>query len=190
MKKLTSYAPGYYLFDHYFFYLIVKYIGCEYNLRGAIETGDWDVAHISTKEVLLWAVQVFLYMHDSKEVDRNEDKALIYRRLRAVLGDNNPLYKQIMDIELTSCVNVDVIKEQATEILEFVRTSLVPKRYIEYIYCENSIDFRRHLEALIQIDSITDKLRRNNDSVIAFPPKINQLFYELSKKIENPPDNR
>lgn len=190
MKKLTSYAPGYYLFDHYFFYLIVKFIGCEYNLRGAIETGDWDVAHISTKEVLLWAVQVFLYMNDSKEVDRHDNKALIFRRLKSVLGENDPLYKQIMDIEFTNYVDMNMVKKQADEILEFVRTHLVPKRYVEYIYCDNSVDFRRHLEALIQIDSITEKLRKSDDFVMAFPPKINQLFYELSKKIENQPDVR
>lgn len=180
VRKASENAETFVPLDPYFWSLILSYIGDEPNVKGAIDGQFWSVALITMKELLRDAVLIHLYLRGWRTYDRS--LYYMYKRLEESLRNDKELFREIIDIELSSYDDKELIFSRACRAIE-IAYKLVPRQYIELFYKDNCLDFDKYLETIVRIDEIDQK--RKPYVKFALDPEINKSMLKISRLIDN-----
>jgi hypothetical protein len=178
--KIGESAETAFILDHYFWSLVVSYIGGVPNVRGAIDAKHWTVAFITMKELLHDAVSIYLYINGWKTPANSLH--YMYEMLEETLCDNALLFNEIKKIELSNLEDCNLIEYYANRAIE-ISYELIPQKYIEYYYSNNAHNFEKHLETAVKLDVINESISQRLK--FSFPPSINRYLLEVSRKINN-----
>jgi len=174
MKKVSDNVQTFFMFDHMFHYTWLIYKTIEFDVRGAMDSHQIPVAYISSKELMVWAIKLFIY---SKDETPNSIEYYMLKQLRRLLGDDT-VYAEIESL-FYSCA--ETLEEIISEIehIRNVCASLISRELREFIGQEKTLDFSNHVGSVNKIDMLFIDLERKKEKRLAYPDEITQLIRDV-----------
>ncbi len=179
MQLVSDNVYTYYMFDHMFHYTWLIYKGIEFDVRGALEAKQLSVAYISAKDLLSWAMKVFVY-------SRGEiPNAIEYYFMLQVkrLCDSDTLYCLIENVFYSCAETEKVILDEIEQIKQLCDNHLIPRSLREYIGGEQELNFKNHVAAANTIDIVMKELDGKRLDRLAYPDEVTQLIRNIGLKV-------
>lgn len=165
VTKVSANAYQYSVLNEFFHFYLLRYKIREFDVRGAIESKQWDVAYWSSKDTLKIAIKIFLFCVGEQQYSDEEGYFLLLR-LKHALENEEDKYKTIEYIFYSNAQTDEDMAKEIRLTQTIINDYLIPSEVWELWGGEKQFNFSSYLNSVI----ITKKAFQNIDKTLMERP--------------------
>lgn len=154
MKLVSNSITTYFLFDAMFHYYWIFFKGIEFDIRGALDKNQISVAYISSKDCLLCAIRLFIYVHGETPVTM---EYYMFNQLKRLICDNE-LYTKIERLHYSCAENDEDALNEIEQIKHICYTRLIHDDLLDLIGRENDFSYNNFIACIYKIRDIYNEI--------------------------------
>ena len=163
--RVGSNAYQFSILNEFFHYYLLQYKIREFDVLGAVEAEQWDVAYWSAKACLQIAVKIFLF-HVGEQQYSNEVGHILLVRLKLAMEYDLDKYKIIEHLFYSNSQDTDGMKKEISLIRRIIKDYLIPSEVWKLWGGEKQFNFSSYLDSVL----VTKKAFENIDKTLMERP--------------------
>jgi len=179
MKLVSNNAYTYFLFDHTFHLSWLLFKGAEFDVRGALEANQLSAAYISCKQLLHWAVRLYIYTQGAIP---SAIECYMFEQLDEIMPD-----KTIADTIrrlFYSCAESDSeILNEIEQAEQLCYVHLIPDELWDFIGRKKEFNLNDHIECVSRIGQLFDEIAARQHERIWYPTEATKMVRDIGNKV-------